>query len=121
MSANLAELAKGFSGERSRRSYICPGVDGAWARQRLTNSWDSIDDWSDYAYVYYSNLLWSSAVENKYPLMYDKRLANHAGNGINILLTDGHVIWDKDANWLKTFASEHPEFTIPLPSDCNKD
>lgn len=50
----------------------------------------------------------------KYPLMYDRRLSNHNGRGINILMVDGTIEWDANAEWLKKFAAEHPTANLPM-------
>ena len=52
---------------------------------------------------------------HKYPLMYDRRMSNHDGRGINILMTDGSIEWDSNAEWLKEFAAEHPNAKLPIP------
>jgi len=80
----------------------------------LTN----VDAWMDYIYI-----PWSTGVTNTppdYPVMYDRRLSNHQGKGINVLFADHSVIWDKDAKELKAFATKHPEFHIPLPEDAKR-
>lgn len=51
----------------------------------------------------------------KHPLMYDRRLSNHDGRGINILMADGTVEWDADAQRLRKFAVEHPNAKVPMP------
>ena len=51
----------------------------------------------------------------KYPLMYDRRLSNHDGRGINILMADGSIEWDSNAEWLKKFAADHPSAKFPMP------
>ena len=60
--------------------------------------------------------------------MYDRRLSNHGGKGINVLLVDvvnayegirgpTFWFWDEDAKWLREFARGHPDVKIPLPED----
>lgn len=51
----------------------------------------------------------------KYPLIYDRRLSNHDGRGINILMVDGSIVWDSNVDWLKKFAAEHPNAKLPVP------
>jgi len=52
---------------------------------------------------------------NKRPLMYDRQLSNHNGGGINILMTDGSIEWDFNAEWLKKFAAQYPNTKLPMP------
>ena len=52
---------------------------------------------------------------SKYPLVFDRHLANHHGRGIHVILIDGTLLWDRDARWLKAFAAQHPEVRIPQP------
>lgn len=52
---------------------------------------------------------------SKRPLMYDRRLSNHDGRGINILMVDGSIEWDSNAEWLKKFAAQYPNVKLPLP------
>jgi hypothetical protein len=77
----------------------------------------------DYTYVYWPE---GTNTPITYPLLYDRRLSNHAGRGINVLLVQGThhrkgapgtILWDPEADWLKGFAREHPEFNIKLPED----
>lgn len=51
----------------------------------------------------------------KVPRMYDRRMGNHDGRGINILMADGSIEWDSNAEWLKKFAAEHPDAKLPMP------
>lgn len=98
---------------------ICPGSGNSPAlmTKRL--------EWIDYIYVQ-----WPSAkgVYTNYPVLYDRRLSNHAGKGVNVLLGDvvntgGGVqgpirwFWDPNAEWLQKFAREHPDLHVPLPED----
>lgn len=55
---------------------------------------------------------WTSG---QYPLLYDKQLSNHDGQGLNILMVNGSVFWDPNAKWLSTFASQHRSAKISLP------
>jgi hypothetical protein len=52
---------------------------------------------------------------DRFPVIYDRQLSNHGGRGIYILLTNGDVIWDSGATWLRQFAAEHQEDRIPIP------
>jgi len=51
----------------------------------------------------------------KYPLIYDRFMLNHDGKGVNVLMMDGSVMWDADAEWLKKFASENTNVTLSIP------
>lgn len=85
----------------------CPGAE--------TNLLQSIKDGKiDYFYVDWSELSSATNVAT-YPLIYDRRLANHEGRGINILTVDGSAKWDSNAEWLKKFAAEHPDAKLPMP------
>ncbi len=77
----------------------------------------------DFGYCY---IFWPSGFKGTppdYPLMYDKRLSNHKGEGIFILQVTGDesrkgdVFFDKNAEWLQKFALSHPEYEIPMPED----
>jgi hypothetical protein len=50
-----------------------------------------------------------------FPIMFDRTLSNHGGNGVNIVLLDGTLLWDENARWLREFAKKHPEYKLPLP------
>ena len=85
----------------------CPGAE--------TNLLQSIQDRIiDYYYIDWSEL---SGVANvsTYPQIYDRRLSNHEGRGINILMVNGSVKWDSNAEWLKRFSAEHPNTKVPIP------
>jgi hypothetical protein len=103
--------------------YVCP-----W-RSKQAGSWTNITVWMDYFYIPWPSI---TGAYTKYPLMYDRRLANHGGKGINILLAEqavhpasppnpetfhGQFFWDEDAKWLRKFAREHPDLKIPMPED----
>lgn len=49
------------------------------------------------------------------PLVYDRYMSNHVWRGINILMTDGTIKWDANAEWLKKFKAEHPDANLPMP------
>jgi len=89
---------------------LCPGSDTLWVTS------GEADRQADYVYVNWSK--WfpgTNAVPNGFPLVYDRRLSNHSDKGIYVLMTDGSIIWDGGAYWVKRFMKEHPEFPIPLP------
>lgn len=94
--------------------------------------WTNIKEWMDYIYIPWPG---TTGVYEKYPVMYDRRLSNHGGRGINILLVaqavrsaiptapesfHGQFFWDEGAQWLQKFAKDHPEYNIPLPDDLDK-
>jgi hypothetical protein len=94
---------------------------------RAAGSWTNIAEWMDYFYIRWPSV---TGLYTNYPLMYDRRLSNHGGKGINVLLVEGLVgsaivgkpetfrgqfFWDEDAKWLRAFARDHPEAHIPLP------
>lgn len=98
---NLKSLDKDMVG----RLLTCPGVKA-----------NSGIGQSDYFYVDWSKLPHGQdATSGKYPLMYDRRTSNHDGRGINVLMLDGSVEWDSNAEWLKKFAAEHPSAKLPMP------
>lgn len=87
----------------------------------------SVEDWLDHFYIY-----WPEGVNtpDDYPILYDRKLSYHEGKGINVchvrvvtgfagypVSGDLAFTWDEDAEWLKKFAKEHPEYDIPLPED----
>jgi hypothetical protein len=101
-------------------------VGVAWQRSR-----------QQVARAYCLYMPWASgrAVPGDYPLMYDRRLANHGGKGINVLLVEqtvsaaspgspgsfrGQFFWDEGARWLQQFVREHPDFPIPVPEDLQR-
>ena len=71
---------------------------------------------SDYIYVDYSKQFtnWTN-LPKEYPLVYDRRYSNHSEAGVYVMKSDGGVIWDRDASWLKSFIKTHPECRIQLP------
>lgn len=70
----------------------------------------------DYTYINWSNQTKGPDFDKVgYPMIYDCRLGNHGGRGINILMTDGTIIWDPGAGWLQRFAENHPADKIPIP------
>lgn len=112
-----------LSNYTSPRLFVCAGSD------KRAGSWTNTTDWMDYFYVRWPEV---TEIYTNYPLMYDRRLSNHGGEGINVLLVDGLVssmvagkpdtfhgqfFWDEDAQWLRRFAREHPSVQIPMPED----
>ncbi len=99
-----------------------------WDR-KIPGSWTNVTDWIDYFYIPWPSV---TGAYTNYPLMYGRRLANHGGKGINILLVEqavhpgipghpetfhGQIFWDEGAKWLQKFAKEHPDLKVPLPED----
>ena len=70
---------------------------------------------NDYVFVDWRKILGNTSVPNSCPILYDSRLANHRGAGINVLLVNGAVFWDPHATWLKEFSNKHPGYKIDLP------
>lgn len=87
----------------------CPGV-----RMQTQGSGDLAHQ-GDYIYINWGQPLvdTTESLASRYPIVYDAKLSNHKGKGINILLLDGSVIWDEGAHWLYLFATKHKD--IPLP------
>jgi hypothetical protein len=86
----------------------CPGVG-----RKLLAAPTNVDE-CDYAYVNWEPFFGTNTVPNDYPLIYDRRLSNHKGLGINVLTTTS-CFWDYRARWLKAFAASHPEYHLPIP------
>lgn len=100
--SNLDSLDQDMVG----RLLTCPGVRAK----------SGTGSQNDYLYVDWSKLSQSAdAASGKYPLMYDRRMSNHDGRGINVLLMDGTVEWDPNAERLKKFAADHPNANLPMP------
>ena len=108
--------------------YVCPW-NSKTAHSKTRESWTNVTEWMDYFYVPWPSV---TGVYTNYPLMYDRRLANHGGKGINILLVEqavhpavphkpetfhGQFFGDEGAKWLQKFAKEHPDLKVPLPED----
>src|SRR3990172_8864324 len=79
------------------RILVCPGTGHA------PGGFTNMNSWVDYTFVDWSAILGTNAVPNDYPIVYDRRMSNHNGRGINILMVDGTVEWDSNAKWLKKF------------------
>ena len=91
--------------------FVCPGR----SNMPMNLSYATCTDWLDYICVPWPDgeeLTWA-----EYPVIYDRRLSNHGGRGINIGFVDGSARWDSKAEWLQKFAKEHPDLRIPLPED----
>ena len=106
--------------------FLCP-----WGN-KIPGTWADVSAWMDYFYVYWPSV---KGVYANYPLMYDRRLSNHNGKGICVLLVEGAVnppapprpesyhgqfFWDENAQWLRKFVREHPDLKVPLPEDLPK-
>jgi hypothetical protein len=85
---------------------ICPGAGrrgGAMPNQE------------DYVYINWEPFFGTNNVPNNYPLLYDRRLSNHKGLGINVV-TPSACFWDYGARWVKGFAVNHPEYNLEIPN-----
>ena len=92
----------------SEAQFICPGSGNG------PGSFSNVMTWMDYVYVNWPN---DKDIPDDFPVMYDKRLANHRGTGLNVLFASGEIIFDTNAVRLRQFAKEHPQFNILLPED----
>jgi hypothetical protein len=111
LKTSLMELEKHLApGAPSHALFLkCPGSSTKQGRL------DDAEQWQDYIYINWSRYYGSKAVPPDYPLIYDRRLSNHGGKGVNEVSVQGVVRWDPDATALKKFAAEHPEYEVPLP------
>ena len=85
----------------------------------------NVDQWSDFLYVYWPE--GKDKTPGNLPLLYDRRMSNHGGKGINVFLVGaggalrpqpkGTWFWDEGARWLKEFVREHPQLKISMPED----
>jgi hypothetical protein len=101
-----------LASDTTKAHFVCPGPCGN-RPLAAGESWTNISEWTTYVYVHWAGPY--SQIPKDYPIMYDKSLKNHQGKGINILMADTSVFWDRDARWLQRFAAEHPEQKIVLP------
>jgi len=114
---NLTALALG--GYVPLSIFKCPNT------KTIIGSVTNVDQWSDFLYIYWSE--GKQKTPQNFPLMYDRRLSNHGGRGINVFLVPAGgelrpqqkstFFWDEGASWLKTFSREHPQLNIPMPED----
>ena len=88
----------------------CPGSHNHKFDKR-----DGPDSNSDYIYVDWSaqSIVASNTLPAKYPLVYDARISNHKGRGVNVLLNDGFVMWDEGISWLTRFSLDHGGISLP--------
>jgi hypothetical protein len=101
---------------------VCP-------KDKKPGDMKDITKWMDYIYIPWPR---TDGEYAKYPLMYDRRLSNHNGKGICVVLVEqavcpacpdfpetykGQFFWDEGAKWLQKFAKEHPDLKIPMPED----
>lgn len=102
-----------FRVERSR----CQIALIEFGKQRASATSASAADNNDhYVFVNWSKLPDGAGTPSgKYPLAYDRRRSNHGGRGINILMSDGTVEWDSEAQWLKRYSTDHPTSRLPMP------
>ncbi len=96
-----------------RELLLCPS--------RLYNSRReaSASDMSDYSYV-----LWpDQRGRGTNYAIYDRRLSNHGGLGVCVLVStyesigsrSNNLFWDASASWLYRFSHEHPQVIVKLP------
>jgi len=124
---DIALVVYAYRMNEDREDYFSPNVwnlEGGIYRSLLTcpgtgkPAPPSSPEQSDYIYIDWS-LYFKDArkIPDDYPLAYDRRLSNHSGKGINIVFIGNpkHVMWDKNAQWLKQFTKEHPNYKIPIP------
>jgi prepilin-type processing-associated H-X9-DG protein len=97
--SNLGEMENGLV----KPVLHCPGVHSRGQGE------------ADYIYVKWPEQTSdaSNSLPAEYPVVYDSRLSNHQGKGINVLLVDGSVIWDEQGRWLSQFASDHHGIILP--------
>lgn len=99
-----------LSNELSNPAFlICPGTGHTPA------SFLNSDSWADYTLVDWPALLGTNSVPSTYPIAYDRSLTNHGGRGVNVLTADGFVHWDPNAQGLKKFVAQHPNFKLSIP------
>lgn len=97
-----------------RRLFVCG------ERRGRLGPMSDVDEWMDYIYVYWPT---GEKTPKALPLMYDRRMSNHRGKGVNVVLVGssstgpGVCFWDRNAEWLKKFDKEHPNVNIPLPEE----
>lgn len=83
---------------------VCPGAKAG-----------AIPGQIDYVYVYPMLYHGSNVPSGKCPVLYDRRMSNHGNRGINIMMEDGTVEWDKNGEWLQKFAREHSGARLAIP------
>ncbi|HRT10636.1 MAG TPA: hypothetical protein P5233_19820 [Candidatus Paceibacterota bacterium] len=99
-----------LSNELSNPAFlICPGSG------HTPGNFSNADSWADYTLVDWPALLETNSVPTSYPIAYDRSLSNHGGRGVNVLTVDGFVRWDPNAERIKKFAAEHPNFKLSVP------
>lgn len=102
---SLIEVDRGLL----RKVLVCPGTGNRPGPDLESEAW------SDYVYLDWSRLTTNTGPSiAKYPLAFDRRLSNHAGRGINVVLVDGSVFWDDGGRWLAKFSQDHSAFKVPL-------
>ena len=90
------------------RILVCPGSRTKFVAGRTSD----LTNWMDYLYVYWPM---GESTSESYPIMYDKDLSHHGGEGLNVMTVDGTCFWDEGGAWLREFAATHPDLRIPLP------
>ena len=111
---DLIDLALHYRDEwttnNDRVSFLsCPGVkEGGLDTATLKET-------SDYIYINWEPMFGTNEPPSGYPVIYDRRLSNHGGLGINVFATGGPPFWDWRGHWLKKFAAEHPDTHLIMP------
>jgi hypothetical protein len=86
----------------------CPGV----GMRRLTT--DAVTN-ADYIYINWEPLFGTNTAPGNYPILYDRRLANHKGLGVNVVTMNGRCFFDFRGRWLKNFSLKYPQYQVTLP------
>ena len=106
--AGLGELTPSQTNLMLTSMITCGGVRAHYVT--LTNASQE----ADYVYMHWDQFVGTNYPGN-YPLIYDRRMQNHYGLGVNVLLTSGERFWDFRGRWLRKFAREHPEYKLRPP------
>lgn len=70
---------------------------------------------ADYIYVNWGLTFGTNDVPGNYPVIYDRRLANHKGLGVNVITMDGRHFFDRHASWLQKFTNSYPQYHLTMP------
>ncbi len=101
---------KGFAVRTHTYVLVCPGSD------TMPGTAFNVSNWTDYIYVDWSRWFPNfTELPGGLPMIYDRRLANHGNRGVYVLRSDGFVMWDPGAQWLRAFADKHPEYRLTVP------
>ncbi len=112
---NLQELVGDKDITTAPFLFVCPGSGG------LTGALTNVLSWTDYYYVHLPRTGNSSG---DCALIYDRRLSNHRGHGINVVIVGtlrtpfpppSALFWDSNAKWVRKFSEQRPDLAIPIP------